>query len=491
MSDLTHDLARNFLHKSLDGLLTQSECAWLHAHLSACASCRADFEQLALFQAALVRAVRVHLSQLHSPPSMARVVKERFKRMEMKKRVGNLVFALSGIAVFLLAVIVIGRWQSFSLLPASSNADGNGRIALTSERDGNLEIYLMNPDGSALINLTNHPAQDAVPAWSPDGKKIAFLSDRAGKGDFDIYVMNANGSAVTRLTDDAEAIGFGMIPVMYEPIIFGFGGPLSWSPDGRYILTSRLVVNPKAANRETHSHLAIVKADGSGMSILTPVNYFKNDFSPAWSSNGDWIAFSRFLYGRTRLLAIKPDGTGETALTYGYEYAGNFAWTPDGKNIAYFMISPQCLLKSGTEFLRECQSHKIRLVNADSATAKDLFQFGSRSVYGRNMAWSPDGMTLVVVALEFVEGDSARGTSLYLINADGKLVFSRPISVFTSDDSFPSWSPDGSRLVFSAWKEQNREIYLLDAAQCQTGSGCDIVPLAPHPALDAAPQWRP
>lgn len=491
MSDSTHELARNFLHKSLDDLLTQSEHDWLDAHLSACASCRAESEQLALFQAALVRAVRIHLSQLHSPPALARAVKERFRRMEMKKRVGNLVFALSGIAVVLLAVIVIGRWRSSSLPPVSSNADENGRIALTSERDGNMEIYLVNPDGSALVNLTNHPAQDSVPTWSPDGEKIAFLSDRAGKYDFDIYLMNANGSAVTRLTDDAEAVGFGMRPVTYERIMFGFSGPLSWSPDGRYILASRLVVNPAAANQETHSHLVIVKADGSGMSILTPVNYFKNDFSPVWSPNGDWIAFSRYMYATTRLMAIKPDGTGETALTYGYENAGNFAWTPDGKNIAYFMISPACLMKSGTEFLRDCQSHKIRLVNADSAATDDLYQFGSGRVYGLNMAWSPDGMTLVVVAMEYGEGDAEHGTSLYLISADGKLLFSLPISVFTSEDAHPGWSPDGSRLVFSAWNEQNREVYLLDAAQCQTGSGCDIVPLAPHPAFDSDPQWRP
>jgi TolB protein len=58
----------------------------------------------------------------------------------------------------------------------------------------------MNADGSHVRNLTNHPALDASPTWSPDGKKIAFVSDRARKGHREIYVMNADGSHVVRLT---------------------------------------------------------------------------------------------------------------------------------------------------------------------------------------------------------------------------------------------------------------------------------------------------
>ncbi|MGB9723151.1 MAG: TolB family protein, partial [Chloroflexia bacterium] len=60
-------------------------------------------------------------------------------------------------------------------------------------------IYVMNADGSGVTRLTNHPAGDKHPAWSPDGKKIAFQSERSGGTD--IYVMNADGSGVTRLTN--------------------------------------------------------------------------------------------------------------------------------------------------------------------------------------------------------------------------------------------------------------------------------------------------
>src|SRR5262245_49125199 len=69
------------------------------------------------------------------------------------------------------------------------------RIAFTSKRDGNNEIYVMNADGSGQTNLTNNPASDAGPAWSPDGRQIAFGSFRDGNGE--IYVMNADGSGQT------------------------------------------------------------------------------------------------------------------------------------------------------------------------------------------------------------------------------------------------------------------------------------------------------
>ena len=73
-------------------------------------------------------------------------------------------------------------------------------IAFTSTRDGNSEVYVMNADGSAPINLTKHPESDFFPTWSPDGKKLAFVSERDGNRE--IYVMNADGSNQTRLTEN-------------------------------------------------------------------------------------------------------------------------------------------------------------------------------------------------------------------------------------------------------------------------------------------------
>ena len=104
--------------------------------------------------------------------------------------------------------------DAFDSVPTWS-PDGR-RIAFGSDRDGNREIYVMNADGSGVTRLTDNDAIDSGPAWSPDGRRIAFSSTRDGR--FEVYVMNADGSGVTRLTDNDA-----------------FDWHPAWSPDGRHI----------------------------------------------------------------------------------------------------------------------------------------------------------------------------------------------------------------------------------------------------------------
>lgn len=85
----------------------------------------------------------------------------------------------------------------------------NGRdIAFESNRDGNAEIYVMNADGTDPVRLTFDAAQDTKPSWSPDGRSIAF--HRQVEGHFEVFSMNADGTNVTRLTDSAP--GFSGFP---------------------------------------------------------------------------------------------------------------------------------------------------------------------------------------------------------------------------------------------------------------------------------------
>jgi len=88
------------------------------------------------------------------------------------------------------------------LAPASAE----GKIAFASSPSGNLDIWLMDPDGSNATNVTSHAATDYLPSLSPDGTKIAFASDR--DGNLEVYLMDADGANPVRLTTDAGIDGF-------------------------------------------------------------------------------------------------------------------------------------------------------------------------------------------------------------------------------------------------------------------------------------------
>ncbi len=132
-----------------------------------------------------------------------------------------------------------------------------GRIAFASDRSGDLELYVMNTDGSNVVQLTDSPGSDTSPAWSPDGSQIAFRSNR--DGDPDVYVMNADGSNVRQLTNSPE-----------------FDGSPSWSPDGSMIAFD--------TKRDGNFEIYVMKADGSDAVNLSQ-NPDADDEFPDWGGS--------------------------------------------------------------------------------------------------------------------------------------------------------------------------------------------------------------
>ncbi len=95
--------------------------------------------------------------------------------------------------------------QSFTRNLVTSWSPDGSKIAFSSDRDANTEIYIMNTDGSGIVRLTDHPASDMEPAWSPDGKLIAFSSNRDGESEIYLLevegaIMNPKDAPVWRLT---------------------------------------------------------------------------------------------------------------------------------------------------------------------------------------------------------------------------------------------------------------------------------------------------
>ena len=153
----------------------------------------------------------------------------------------------------------LGLFVFEPIIPVSAQVSAREKIVFVSNRDGNSEIYIMNPDGSGQMNLTRHRGNDYSPAWSPTGKQILFASDRAGKIS-DLYVMDTDGGGVRRV--------FGKKVERRHP---------AWSPDGEQI----------AYYRVDRGEVAIYTAsiDGGAEKRIAI------GMHPAWAPDSSEIAF--------------------------------------------------------------------------------------------------------------------------------------------------------------------------------------------------------
>jgi Tol biopolymer transport system component len=274
------------------------------------------------------------------------------------------------LALVLLPCIWIGATAAQPAEPNSGSLLArNGELVFSSIRakNGPVDLYLMRPDGSKLRRITRGPAQERYPKWSPDGRRLAFISDRTkprNEGASEIYVMNANGSGLRRVTRDrwvddqiawapdgkrfvfssSRGSGYFSLWVMNANGSGGRrltreGGVPAWSPDGKTIVFSRY--NPGAGTSGI-DELWLINPDGSNERQLTfPPQHEEisslngHDSMPVWSPDGTQLAFARQYRGRTDIYLIGADGTGMRRLTSDTGFHIWPAWSPDGKRIAY------------------------------------------------------------------------------------------------------------------------------------------------------------
>jgi TolB protein len=269
----------------------------------------------------------------------------------------------------------------------------NTKIAFVSDRDGNLEIYVMNPDGTGQTRLTNNSAVDAIPAWSPNGKRIAFYSMRDGNAQ--IYVMNADGTNQTRLTNNATNDDWP-----------------TWSPDGTKIVFE--------SNRDGDTEIYIMNADGTNQTRLT--THSGVDARPAWM-HGNKIAYIRSDAGVQEVYTMNPDGSNPTKLTNLGQAAYDPSWSPDASKIAW-------VAGNGGGNATE-----IYIANSDGTNVTRLT---TNSVIDEGPSWSPDGTKIAFASTRDAHWD------LYSMNSDGSNVIRLTTNNGTGGgaiDDIASWSP--------------------------------------------------
>lgn len=311
------------------------------------------------------------------------------------------------------------------------------KILYVSRGDRNTwDLFVINVDGSGQRMLTS--VRSASAAWSPDGRKVAFQGPprtpdashpRPASG---LWVIDADGSGKRRLA-----------PKGYDP---------AWSPDGRTIAFA------------TSSRIYVVNADGTGQRRLAgnAVAGSKaggKTSAPAWSPDGRKILFLSDAGTSCdycfHLYVVNADGSGERRLTHMSKtgprrLVGDFspAWSPDGQRIAFVRrrFDPTGL-DVGVVWVMRADGREQRKLTREMS-------FAERGVYAR-VAWSPDGRKLAFTSNR--DGDA----DVYSINSDGSGL--RRLTNNPEYDGDAVWSPDGRQLLFVSNRDGSYGVYIVNA----------------------------
>ena len=317
--------------------------------------------------------------------------------------------------LLLLALIagVVAPCQPFAD-PVAVAATGSGGLAFVSHRDGDGEIFTVGGNGRGRRQLTfSDRVYDGNPNWSPDGKRIVFARDP---------YLQLGGTGL------------------------------------------RIDTSPRSA-RATRGRPGIftMRPGGSDKTRLT-----KSGYDPAWSPDGQWIAFTGRFLGNYDIFLMRPDGTGLTQLTDDDEHDEYPTWSPDGTRIAFVRST----LREIDTGLRIPFPELVVLIvdgSGKQAIASDLIALLPD--------WSPDGTRLAVVAYDRSPFQDSAVSDIFTMRPDGseRINLTGDVDTLVRD---PSWSPNGQLIAYAG----ETDVFVMDA----DGTGKRLL------IRDAEdPDWRP
>jgi TolB protein len=391
---------------------------------------------------------------------------------------------------------------------AAFSPDG-ASIAFVSSRSGQADIWILNLKTRKLVNLTNHPEGDFRPAWSPDGRWIAFSSDRDSKHPMvgftlrhstEIYAVQPDGTELRRVTNGNAFAGTPAWSADSSLLLFYEAGldqrvsggqgttqivSVDFQTGRREVLTSGegIKLFPRSLEKGRVGYLApgVVPLGGLGgwsgkfdnpdgsIRFTSGAAGTSGGFnSPHWSADGKRMVFHR----ATELNPVSVKEWASPDSRFGLLRIELLipSYSPDGDRVTGSgALEPNAGTKGA--FVMNADGGERRLIHEN----KDGLVFG--------MAWSPLGDRIVFSVGAFFAQAASGPAHLAMIRPDGT-----DLKMLTSgkrNDGFPSWSPDGKRLVFRSVTAQRRGINIMDI---ESGT---ITPLATGSEWDTFPAWSP
>ncbi len=365
--------------------------------------------------------------------------------------------------------------------------------------DDNNDIYVKLIGTETPLRLTTNPAADSSPTWSPDGRYIAFLRQSAEGNGF--YIVPALGGAERKLANAGR-----QIVTVDDP------GRTAWRPNGEWGGECLAVADSEAPAEPVGLFLLSVETGEKRRLTSPPRNFFAGDWNPAFSPDGKMLAFTRAVNNGINLdvYTVAVSGGDPRRLTFDGAHVKSLAWTPDGREIVFSSSrggsvntatlwkvpaaggAPERLAGVGQNAFtlaldrqanRLAYEQRIRDSNIYRIDASDSTSLSNLSTRLISSTFQDDSPAYSPDGKRIVYVSDRTGSKeLWLCDSDG----ANPLQLTNiggPHTGTPRWSPDGQWIVFDSGIEGNQEIFIISA------DGGKPRRLSSDPAFDCIPSW--